>query len=201
MDEKIIHVPKNMFHDEYRTDEKKKTDVFGGKMIENKKGYEQFFWTQDTVEKLMESLKYTSDRCCLTTPSLAHAWYLNGENEVCLDIDDRFSYLPRYRYYDVRNPEPYPGNDFRIIILDPPYFVVPIEDFRRAVDVITENNYKTKIILGFLKREQKRLLKAFEPYKLCPTQFPLEYASIKPSKWHNFCLYSNIDLPGIKRKK
>jgi hypothetical protein len=186
-----------MFKNEYRT------DMFDGKMTENKKKYEQFFWTRETVMRLIESLKYTyiSERCCLTTPSLAHAWYIQGEDEVCLDIDERFAYLPKYHFYDVRDPKPIKEcEEFRIIILDPPYFVVPIEEFRKAVDVITKKNYDTKVILGFLKREEKRLLEAFSDYHLKPTKFPLEYASIKPSKWSNFCLYSNIDLPGIKRQ-
>ncbi len=59
---------------------------------------------------------------------------------------------------------------------------IPIEQFRSAVDVITGKDYNTKILLGFLHREEKRLLEAFSPYNLRPTKFPLEYASIKPSK-------------------
>lgn len=182
-----------MFKDEYRT------DIFGNGLSENKKKFEQFFWTIETVQRLVKSFEYTymGERCCLTTPSLAHAWYIQGQDEVCLDIDERFQYLPKYHFYDVREPRKIEG-EFRIIILDPPYFVVPIEEFRKAVDVITDHKYDTKII--FLKREEKRLLSAFDDYKLKPTKFPLEYASIKPSKWSNFCLYSNVDLPGIKRQ-
>lgn len=148
----LINVPKNMFT------EKSRTDVFGGKLEENNKHYEQFFWTEATVERLLKALEFVPDRCCLTTPSLAHAWHELGSEEVCLDIDKRFSYLPRFHYFDVRYPYELPegDNDFRIIIMDPPYFVVPIEEFRKAVDVITGKNYKTKILLGFLHREEKR---------------------------------------------
>lgn len=113
-------------------------------------------------------------------------------------MNTRFDYLPRYKYYDVCSPTEI-DEKFRIIILDPPYFVVPIEQFRVAVDKITKKDYTTKILLGFLKREEKKLMKAFDDYNLKPTRFPLEYASIKPSKWKNFCLYSNMDLPLIKR--
>ena len=193
---KLTKVPRNMFIEEIQK------DVFGNNLKEKKSEYEQFFWTRNTVNKLMESLKYTFDRCCLTTPSLAHAWYEVGEHEVLLDIDRRFDYLPKFKYYDVCNPTAITieGSDkFRIIILDPPYFVVPIEQFRVAVDKITNKDYSTKILLGFLKREEKRLMSAFDDYNLKPTRFPLEYASIKPSKWGNFCLYSNIDLPLVKR--
>ena len=57
------------------------------------------------------------------------------------------------------------------------------------VDILTKNNYCTKIIIGFIKREEKRLLEAFRDYNLKPTSFELEYSSIKPNKWRNFCLY------------
>lgn len=65
--------------------------------------------------------------------------------------------------------------------------------------MLTNNDTSTKILLGFLKREEKRLLKAFNPYGLKRTTFRLEYASIKRNKRDNFALYSNVDLPGIRR--
>lgn len=194
----IINVPRNMFAARLAAD--KPLDVFGNTKTENH-NYEQFFWTETTVNKLISALEFVPDRCCLTTPSLAHGWFNLGQDELCLDIDKRFDYLPKFHYYDVCYPYKLELEDtFRIIVLDPPYFVVPIEEFRNAIDVLTNNNYKTKILLAFLHREEKRLLAAFKPYNLKPTKFPLEYASIKPSKWHNFCLYSNADFPGIKRQ-
>jgi hypothetical protein len=80
-----------------------------------------------------------------------------------------------------------------LLVLDPPFFFVPIEQFKVAVDVLTNSNPNTKILIGFLKREEPRLLKAFEMYGLKRTNFELMY------KCRNFSLYSNIDLPGIKR--
>lgn len=196
----LISIPRNMFASSLL--ERGKSDVFHGSLLERKTDLEQFFWTQDCVDRLVKALEHMPGRACLTAPSLAHAWHALGEEEVCLDIDKRFEYLPRFHYYDVRAPYALTGDDadFRVLILDPPYFVVPIEQFRRAVDVLTGANYKTKLLVGFLHREEKRLLAAFAPYGLRPTAFSLEYASIKPSKWANFCLYANVDLPGVKRK-
>ena len=183
------NVPKNFFE----------KDVFQTGMVE-KHEYEQFFWTHNTVEKLMKAcqFQYVEKTCCLTTPSLAHKWHVNGRDEVLLDIDRRFSYLPKFTYYDVFHPLKLP-NEFRLLILDPPFFAVPIEQIRIAVDTITDSNFETKILIAFIKREELRLLKAFEHYKIKRTTFELEYASIKPNKWRNFAMYSNIDLPGIKR--
>ena len=112
----LIYLPKNYFV----------PDVFENSLSE-KKEYEQFFWTKKTVGKLMKSIGFASyECCCLTTPSLAHAYHAKGEERTLLDIDDRFQYLPGYQYYDVRVPY-YTGNsdgsDFNMIVLDPPFIL------------------------------------------------------------------------------
>lgn len=170
--------------------------------IEERHAFEQFFWTRDTVKRLMDSCNYTfvERTCCFTTPSLAHEWHMNGRDEVLLDIDDRFSYLPKFKYYDATDPYTIDGT-FRLIILDPPFFSVPIEKFKESVDLITGKDYSTRIIISFLKRSEKRLRMAFADYNIRPTKFKLQYSSIKPNKWSNFVLYSNIELPGIKFMK
>eukprot|EP01034_Spumella_vulgaris_P029174 gene29174-36176_t len=54
-------------------------------------------------------------------------------------------------------------------------------------------------MIGFLKREERQLLEVFRDFNLKQTNFQLEYATVKPNKWKNYALYSNVDLPGIKR--
>lgn len=183
------NIPKNFFE----------PNVFTQRMEENHE-YEQFFWTQNVVDKLRNACEYqfVEETCCLTTPSLAHSFHENNREEVLLDIDKRFAYLPKYKYYDVRFPQKL-NESFKLLVLDPPFYVVPIEQFRVAVDLLTNKNYDTKIIIGFLKREEKRLIQAFKDYGIKKTGFKLEYASIKHNKWDNFALYSNVDLPGVKR--
>ena len=68
-----------------------------------------------------------------------------------------------------------------------------------ATNVITGNNFNTNIIIGFLRRYEYALLETFKPYGISETTVNLEYAHIKPNKWSNFALYSNVDLPGIRR--
>ena len=89
--------------------------------MEENKAVEQFFWTCETVDKLMEACKYifVNETCCLTTPSIAHKIYECGRDEILLDIDKRFSYLPKFQYYDVRYPVEVNGNH-RLLIIDPP---------------------------------------------------------------------------------
>jgi hypothetical protein len=190
----ITPIPKNFFV-------KSINDVFDGNINENHE-YEQFFWTKNVVDNIIKSIgyNYIEEICCFTTPSLAHQLHQNGQDEVLLDIDKRFSYLPKFKYYDAYDPK-HLDEKFRLLIIDPPFFAIPIEIIRDAVDIITNKNYNTKIIIAYIKRNEKRLRIAFKNYKLFPTNFPLEYVSIKSNKWSNFVLYSNIELPNIKRMK
>lgn len=161
---------------------------------------EQYFWTEDTVNRLLQSLEFIENCCCLTTPSLGEGFFRIGREEVVLDIDTRFNYLPKFRYFDIRTPEEQ-EEEFRIIILDPPFFYLSMEQIYNAVLTITKNNFNTKILIGFLKREEKILLETFKKFNLKETNFKLEYATARPNKWKNYALYSNIDLPNIKRIK
>lgn len=159
---------------------------------------EQYFWTKDTVDRLLNSLRFTPDCCCLTTPSLGHGFYEIGRHELVLDIDTRFDYLPKFQYFDILCPSDI-NDDIHIIVMDPPFFYIPMEKLYEAVVKITKGDTKYKLMIGFLKREEKILLETFAKFKLQRTNFPLEYATAKPNKWKNYALYSNIDLPGIKR--
>uniref|UniRef100_A0A914PIP6 N6-adenine methyltransferase n=1 Tax=Panagrolaimus davidi TaxID=227884 RepID=A0A914PIP6_9BILA len=160
---------------------------------------EQYFWTEETVEKLMKALEiYFEECCCLTTPSLAHAWHLQNREEYCFDIDRRFEYLPKFRYFDLLSPGKV-EEQFKIVVFDPPFFYIPMDKIFKAVCAVVKNDFKTKILIGFLKREEKELMKYFGVFGIKPTNFELEYATVKPNKWKNYCLYSNVDLPGIRK--
>ena len=161
---------------------------------------EQYFWSEKTVQGLQQALSYQTDVCCLTTPSLAHAWHVDGRDEVLLDIDERFRYLPRFRRFDLREPEaPRPDEDFGMIVIDPPFFYIPMQQIRNAVLTVSRGRTDIPLLIGFLVREEAHLLEVFSHFGLQKTKFPLEYATVKPNKWANYALYSNIDLPGIKR--
>ena len=40
---------------------------------------------------------------------------------------------------------------------------------------------------------------SFNRFKLERTNFSLEYATVEPNRWDNYCWWSNTDLPMIKR--
>ena len=72
--------------------------------FEERYDVEQYCWTKDTIKRLLKSLEFIENCCCLTTPSLGKGFFNIGRNEVVLDIDTRFNYLPKYRYFDIKNP-------------------------------------------------------------------------------------------------
>ncbi|KAH7439259.1 hypothetical protein KP509_04G052600 [Ceratopteris richardii] len=182
--------------------------------FKERRDLEQYFWSENTVMQLKEALRPTSWQtqvghvCCLAVPSLAHAFYYSadeggggGRIEALLDIDTRFEYLPGFRFFDLCHPvgSESADDDFRIVVFDPPFFYIPLQVLFEAVVVAVQGNLEAKLLLGFLRREERALLSVFAPFRLRRTRFVLEYANVKPNKWRNYALYSNIDLPGIKR--
>jgi hypothetical protein len=161
---------------------------------------EQYFWTEETVDRLKIALTNASDCCCMATPSLAYSWHCEEREEVLLDIDTRFDFLPKFRYWDIRQPTEI-ADPVRYIVFDPPFFYIDMDTLYRAVLTACGGNTKTKLLIGFLKREEPLLLKVFSAFGLKRTNFQLNYAHVSPNKWRNYALYSNVDLPGIRREK
>jgi len=193
---RAIIVPQNFFE----SATKPKKDIFGNKFKE-RRDLEQYFWTSDTVKKLLNACQYMTECCCLTTPSLAEAFRLQYRDEKLLDIDDRFNYMPRFERFDITKPHSPDGvGTFSVIVIDPPFFGITTQQLFEATELVTGGDRTTKIIIAYLVRYEYALLETFRPYGISETSCDLEYAHIKPNKWRNFKLYSNIDLSGIKRK-
>ena len=187
----MVNIPKNFFE----TGNNK--DIFDNKLTE-KRELEQYFWTSKTVKDILNACQYITDTCCFTTPSLAHAFHEEGREEKLLDIDERFKYLPRFEKFDIKNPHSM-DESFNIIVIDPPFFNISTKELFDATNIITNNDYSTNIIIAYLKRFEYPLLETFKPYGISETNLMPEYAHIKSNKWRNFKIYSNIDLPNLKR--
>lgn len=61
------------------------------------------------------------------------------------------------------------------------------------------NNGEMKLGMSFMKRDEKAVLNTFSVFKLELTNFNLEYATVEPNRWDNYCWWANTDLPMIKR--
>ena len=159
---------------------------------------EQYFFSDNVLKLLVDIFNYENNIVCLCTPAVAEAFYrLNSKIVKCLDIDSRFDYLPGYLYYDVLKPTKI-DFDINILIVDPPFFMINLIDLHKCIDLITNNNKRTKIIFAYVMREERSLLNVFKDYKLRRTKFKLEYKYVDPTKWSNYCLYSNFEIGKIK---
>lgn len=192
MSSKQVSIPKNFLTQDL--------GIFKDQIAEDH-SLEQYFWTSKIVKKLLDATQFIYDECCcFTTPSLAEAYRLSGSEQKLLDIDTRFEYMPRFERFDIKNPHiPTGAGEFQILVIDPPFCGITTDELYKATECITGGNKDTKIIIAYLVRFEHALLKTFKAYGISETSTKLEYAGIKQNKWGNFALYSNVDLPGIKR--
>ncbi len=131
---------------------------------------EQYCWTRNIVCGLCRALCFNPNICCLATPSLAQAYFVQDPEQVVslLDIDRRFSYLPGFQYWDIRHPEPLADHscktNFRVVVFDPPFFYIPMEELHRSVLEVCKGDTNTWLLNGFLVREERNLLNTFNEF-------------------------------------
>ena len=167
---------------------------------ENKE-LEQFFFTEKVLEQIVNSFEYEDNILCLCTPSVADAfWRLKNKEVLCIDIDNRFNYLPKFINCDITKEEVKLPENFvpNLIIVDPPFFKMSLYDLYNCIKKITKNNKKTKLVFAFVIREDKKLLSVFKEYNLQLTKFPLEYRGVDKTKWRNYGIYTNFEQGKFK---
>jgi len=162
---------------------------------ENKE-LEQYFFTEKVLDQIINTFQNEDNILCLCTPSVADAfWRLKKKEVLCIDIDNRFNYLPKFINCDITKDEiNLPENFFpNLIIVDPPFFKMKLIDLYNCIEKITKKSKKVKIILAFIIREDKALLSIFKEYNLQLTKFPLEYRGVDKTKWGNYGIYTNFE--------
>ena len=168
--------------------------------IENK-DLEQFFFTEKVLEQITSTFQYEDNILCLCTPSVADAfWRLKNKEVLCIDIDNRFNYLPKFINCDITKDEINLPENFipNIIIVDPPFFKMKLIDLYKFIKKITHDNKNTKLVFAFVIREDKALLSIFKDYHLQLTKFPLEYRGVDKTKWGNYGIYTNFEQGKFK---
>ena len=102
--------------------------------------------------------------CLICCPSLAKAFYEQlGYTITCLDIDKRFENLPGFKYWDIQDPF-YFENQFEIILFDPPFFYITLEQMSKAISVISGPNTNMKLMMSFMCKDEGRVRKAFKQF-------------------------------------
>jgi hypothetical protein len=139
-----------------------------------KKG--QYFFSQQTARYIVSLLSSYNNICCLCTPRLAFEWSSQKKNVRLLDIDNRFSQIPGFHYFDLKNPEVmHEGYD--IIIADPPFGFTG-DELLSAINSVAFNSKKVVLCLIFPIEREKELFGVFKEWKL--NRVPVESL-----KWNN----------------
>jgi len=153
--------------------------------------YNQFFFDKSTARYLVDLLIEYDKICCLCTPRLAYEWFERGKIVTLLDIDKRFSYIPGYQYYDLKNPAKL-NKEYELIIIDPP-FSLGAQEIRKAVDAITsESSLQLKLFIFFPLDREKELITAFSEWNLQRIILRnLKWNNIRGSYNNQYGVYSN----------
>jgi len=160
---------------------------------------EQYFFTEEVIKNLIDSLEYEENIVCLGTPAVADGFYKFKQKIVtCLDIDSRFNYLPGFQFFDILNSPDEINFKTDLLIIDPPFFKMSLVELYNCVEKLTGGNKSTKITFAFVHREERALLNIFKSYNLQLTKFQLEYRTVEPNRWNNYALYSNFEMGKIK---
>lgn len=164
--------------------------------------YEQYFFTEKVLIDIVENLQYNENILCVCAPTVADAFWRYKQREIyCLDLDERFNYLPLYRKCDITDLSniPLPENFVPdLIIFDPPFFGVKLIQMHDFFDKITKGNKNIKIAFGFLIRDEQNLLYIFNDYGLQRNKYQPEYRYVEPERWRNYGLYTNFESGKFK---
>ena len=163
---------------------------------EKKKEQEQYFFTDKVLEQIITSFQYFENIVCICAPSVADAfWRLLKKEVYCIDIDDRFNYLPKFIHCDITKDEINLPENFKpdLIIIDPPFFGLNANHLLNFVEKICKNDKNVKLAIGYLIREDKSLINSFKEYNLQLTKFQMEYRTVDKTKWNNYGMYTNFE--------
>ena len=68
-----------------------------------------------------------------------------------------------------------------------------MDDLVNSVDVVAHGDTETKLVVGFLRRSELPLLRAFTKYGLYPSGYHPGYANVRESRRRNYQFYTNWD--------
>lgn len=147
-------------------------------MFEENHKNEQYFFTDNTREKIVEIASKYAKICCISCPSVGEELENRGCDVTILDIDMRFNYLSGFKYWDIKVPT-YIESQFDLIIMDPPFFNVSMTEIRKALKMLTHYDVSnTKLMISYLTRREKALISGLKIFKLKPMGFIPEYNTV-----------------------
>ena len=146
---------------------------------------EQYFFTEATVGYLSKLAMEFDNVCCICCPSVGKKLEELGANVTILDIDERFSNLSGFKYWDIKSPE-YIPDEFDLIIMDPPFFNVSMREIRKSIQMLTHFDInKNKLMITYLSRRENAFKTGMRPFVMVPMDYVPEYNTVDVTEYKN----------------
>lgn len=166
-------------------------------MVENHER-EQYFFDEATVKHLANFASGFSRPCCLCAPMVGQELEAVGVDVRILDIDERFASLRGFRRYDISRPE-WMGEQYGLIICDPPFFSVSLTQLLKALHTLSQYNVQQPLLISYLTRRADALRRVFQPFALCATGFQPGYRAVQATERNEIEFYGNLGVEAHAR--
>lgn len=152
---------------------------------------EQYFFDEATLDQLARYVASWPSPCCLSAPLLGKRLTELGVEVSILDVDERFSEVPGFRRFDIYRPE-WLGEEFGLVVCDPPFFRVSLSQLFAAIRVISRNDFRQPLLLSYLTRRGSAVLGTFAPFHLRPTGYHPTYRTVQRVERNDVEFFGNL---------
>lgn len=152
---------------------------------------EQYFFDKPTLAHLADFVAQFENPCCICAPLLGKELENRGINVRVLDIDERFASLKGFRKYDIYKPE-WSGEQFGLILCDPPFFGVSLSQLFTALRLLSLNNYEQPLLVSYLSRRASSILGTFASFGLEPTGYFPGYQTLQKVERNEIEFFGNL---------
>ncbi|HEX2915019.1 MAG TPA: hypothetical protein VH186_29770 [Chloroflexia bacterium] len=152
---------------------------------------EQYFFDRATLEHLASFASQFQRPACLCAPLLGKVLEEKGVAVRVLDIDERFAGLRGFRIFDLYRPE-WLGEEFDLIICDPPFFNLSLSQLFTALRLLSRNDYTQALLVSYLVRRAENLVGALASFKLEATGYRPAYQTVQPVERNQIEFFGNL---------
>jgi hypothetical protein len=148
-----------------------------------KREYDQFFFSEECLKKLVGVVSNFNNPCALCVPTLGYELEKQGKQCRTLDIDARFSWLKGFKYYDMHLPTDF-NEEYDLLLCDPP-FKLDVQQIFEAVNKLKREG--TTIIVSWYQSRLDQFLQAFSVLHIKPVGVTLSYRD------NDICFYNESE--------
>lgn len=152
---------------------------------------EQYFFDDATIRHLTAFLLPYEKVCVLCAPMLGRSLAEARNNVTVLDIDERFSDVKGFLSWNIFKPQ-WINHAFDIIICDPPFFNVSLEQLFKAIRMLSHNNFDQKLLIGYLTRRSHAITGSFGLFNLSGTGYYPSYVTVQKTERNEIEFFGNL---------